>query len=43
MREHTSKYVDFLVKIDINDKVESLNISNSAAIAFHHIRNNYER
>ena len=43
MREHTSKYVDFFVKIDINDKVESLNISNSAAIAFHHIRNNYER
>ena len=43
MREHTSKYVDFFVKIDINEKVESLNISNSAAIAFHHIRNNYEK
>ena len=37
MHEHTSKYADFLVKIDINKKVESLNISNSAAIVFHHI------
>ena len=37
MHEHTSKYADFLVKIDINDKVDSLNISNSAAIAFHHL------
>ena len=37
MHEHTSKYADFLVKIDINEKVESLNISNSAAIAFHHL------
>ena len=37
MHEHTSKYADFLVKIDINEKVESLNISNSAAIVFHHL------
>ena len=37
MRQHTSKYADFLVKIDINDKIESLNISNSAAIVFHHL------
>ena len=37
MREHTIKYTDFLVRIDINKNVESLNISNSAAIAFHHI------
>jgi 23S rRNA (guanosine2251-2'-O)-methyltransferase len=37
MHEHTSKYADFLVRIDIEDKVESLNISNSAAIAFHHL------
>jgi len=37
MREHTSKYTDFLVKININKNVESLNISNSAAIVFHHI------
>ena len=42
MHEHTSKYSDFLVKIKINSKVESLNISNSAAIAFHYIKNNYE-
>ena len=37
MHKHTSKYADFLVKIDINDNVESLNISNSAAIVFHHL------
>ena len=37
MREHTSKYTDFLVRIDISAKIESLNISNSAAIVFHHI------
>ena len=37
MHQHTSKYADFLVKIDINEKVESLNISNSAAIVFHHL------
>ena len=37
MREHTGKYTDFLVKININKDVESLNISNSAAIVFHHI------
>ena len=37
MREHTIKYTDFLVRIDINKNVESLNISNSAAIVFHHI------
>ena len=37
MREHTGKYTDFLVNIDINKNVESLNISNSAAIVFHHL------
>ena len=37
MREHTGKYTDFLVKININENVESLNISNSAAIVFHHL------
>ena len=37
MRKHTIKYTDFLVRIDINKNVESLNISNSAAITFHHI------
>ena len=37
MRQHTKKYSDFLVRIDINKNIESLNISNSAAIVFHHI------
>tara|TARA_B100000989_G_C19420320_1_gene418328 strand:+ start:112 stop:849 length:738 start_codon:yes stop_codon:yes gene_type:complete len=37
MHAHTSKYADFLVKIDINKKIESLNISNSAAIVFHYL------
>ena len=37
MHQHTTKYADFLVKIDINEKIESLNISNSAAIVFHHL------
>ena len=38
MRKHTSKYADYFVKIDINENIESLNISNSAAIVFHHLR-----
>ena len=38
MSKHTSKYADFFVKINICEQVESLNISNSAAIVFHHIR-----
>ena len=37
MHQHTSKYADFLVKIKIDEKIESLNISNSAAIVFHHL------
>ena len=37
MHQHTSKYADFLVKIEINKKIDSLNISNSAAIVFHHL------
>ena len=37
MHDHTSKYADFLVKININKRIESLNISNSAAIVFHHL------
>ena len=37
MRQHTGKYADFFVKINMNDKIESLNISNSAAIVFHHL------
>ena len=39
MKKHTEKYADFLVKIEINEKIESLNISNSAAIVFHYIMN----
>ena len=38
IKMHTKKYIDFLVKINIDKKVESLNVSNSAAIAFHHIK-----
>ena len=41
MHQHTAKYADFLVKIDIDDKIESLNISNSAAIVFHYL--NYKK
>ena len=37
MHQHTSKYADFLVRINIDQKIESLNISNSAAIVFHHL------
>jgi len=37
MHQHTSKYADFLVKININKKIESLNISNTAAITFHYL------
>ena len=37
IKKHTAKYTDFNVKININNNVESLNISNSAAIVFHHI------
>ena len=37
LKFHTIKNTDFIMKININKKVESLNISNSAAIVFHHI------
>ena len=37
IKKHTGKYADFFVKIKINNNVESLNISNSASIVFHHI------
>ena len=42
MHYHTSKHADFLVKIDINKNIESLNISNAAAIVFHYI-NQYKK
>ena len=35
--KHTLNYTDYLVKITINNKIESLNISNSASIVFHYI------
>jgi 23S rRNA (guanosine2251-2'-O)-methyltransferase len=35
----TTKKSDFLLKIYINEKIESLNISNSAAVVFHYIDN----
>ena len=37
IKVHTKKYTDFLVKIKIDKRVESLNVSNSAAIVFHYI------
>ena len=37
MKHHTAKYADFFVRININKDVESLNISNSAAIVFHYL------
>jgi len=37
LKHQTLKNSDFLLKIEINKNIESLNISNSAAIVFHHI------
>ena len=37
LKYQTLKNSDFLLHIDINKKVESLNISNSAAVVFHYI------
>ena len=37
LKHQTLKNSDFLLKITINEEIESLNISNSAAIVFHHI------
>ena len=37
LKYQTTKNSDFLLKISINKKVESLNIANTAAIVFHHI------
>ena len=38
IRQYTSKYTDFFVKIEINKNIESLNISNTASIVFHHLQ-----
>ncbi len=37
LKFQTTKNSDFLLKINIDNRVESLNISNSAAIVFHHL------
>jgi len=37
MREGTQKKCDFLVKLPISDKVESLNVSNAAAVALYEL------
>tara|TARA_B100001750_G_C15333464_1_gene508533 strand:+ start:70 stop:822 length:753 start_codon:yes stop_codon:yes gene_type:complete len=37
LKHQTKKNSDFLLKISINNKIESLNISNSAAVVFHYI------
>ena len=39
LKYQTLKNSDFLLKIQINKKIESLNISNSAAVVFHFINN----
>ena len=39
LKYQTLKNSDFLLKISINKKIESLNISNSAAVVFHFIDN----
>ena len=40
MKKHTEKYLDFTIKIEINNKIESLNLSNSASIVFHYVNTN---
>jgi 23S rRNA (guanosine2251-2'-O)-methyltransferase len=37
LKYQTGKNSDFLLKIEINNKIESLNVSNSAAVVFHYI------
>jgi len=39
LKHQTLKNSDFILKIKINDKIESLNISNSASVVFHYINN----
>ena len=39
LKYQTIKNSDFLLKIEINTKIESLNVSNSAAVVFHYINN----
>ena len=37
LKYQTIKNSDFMLKININAKIESLNISNSASVVFHYI------
>ena len=39
LKHQTTKNADFLLRINISKKIESLNISNSAAVVFHYINN----
>ena len=39
LKHQTLKNSDFILKIKINNKIESLNISNSASVVFHYIYN----
>ena len=39
LNHQTKRKFDFIFRININKDVESLNISNSAAVVFHYISN----
>ena len=43
LKYQTVKNSDFLLKININKKIESLNISNSAAVVFHYLNINRKK
>ena len=43
LKYHTLQNSDFLLRIGINKKIESLNISNSAAVVFHYINNSRKK
>ena len=43
LKHQTKRNSDFLMKISISSKVESLNISNSASIVFFHLNNNQSK
>ena len=43
LKYQTVKNSDFLLKININKKIESLNISNSAAVVFHYLNFNRKK
>ena len=43
LRHQTRKNTDFMFRINISKKVESLNISNSASIVFHYLNNSEKK